>query len=267
MPTEVKQDVAPYRLAAAVTGTGPDLLLIHGGAGSRNHWLRNVDALSRHFRVFALDLPGFGLSPDVPGEHGAEAYIELLDESLAGLGLSGEPLNLVGFSFGGAVAAALAVKLGGRVAKLSLIGPAGFKRAPGHVLNIRNLRAKYKTAEEYKAAVRHNLGLMMLWSPDAMTDEAVALHHENVVHTRFDSRILSQRHSMPGELARLRCRTQILYGEHDCLALPSVVARIDACFEVMPTATIEIIPAAGHWAQFENAAATNRALLSFLLAS
>jgi 2-hydroxy-6-oxonona-2,4-dienedioate hydrolase len=254
----------PYRLAAEVTGQGPDLLLIHGGAGSRNHWLRNIDALSAYFRVHAVDLPGYGESPDLAGNFGAEAYIDLLHDALDGLALSSQRLNVVGFSFGSAVAAALAVKLDTRIDKLSLIGPAGFGLAPRRVLDLRNLRSLDSGSAEYKEAIRHNLSQMMLWSAAAIDDEAIGLHHENIMRTRFDSRKVSQRPTMLGDLARLRCPTQILYGEHDRLAVPSVAERVAMCRQAMPAARIEIIAAAGHWAQFENAPDTNRALLDFL---
>jgi pimeloyl-ACP methyl ester carboxylesterase len=38
----------------------PILLLFHGGSGSWIHWIRNVLPLSRHFAVYAADLPGLG---------------------------------------------------------------------------------------------------------------------------------------------------------------------------------------------------------------
>src|SRR5439155_25324434 len=50
-------------------GSGPPLVLLHGGYGSWSHWIRNVLPLSRHFRVIAPDLPGLGESatPPAPG--------------------------------------------------------------------------------------------------------------------------------------------------------------------------------------------------------
>jgi pimeloyl-ACP methyl ester carboxylesterase len=36
--------------------------LIHGLGGSIESWVNNIDALSKEFKVIALDLPGFGLS-------------------------------------------------------------------------------------------------------------------------------------------------------------------------------------------------------------
>src|ERR1700754_4216421 len=51
---------------AVEPGGGPPLLLVHGGHGAWQHWCANIDALSEHARVMAIDLPGFGDSYD-PG--------------------------------------------------------------------------------------------------------------------------------------------------------------------------------------------------------
>ena len=47
-------------------GGGPALVLLHGGAGSWQHWVRTVPAFSRTHRVLAPDLPGLGESADPP---------------------------------------------------------------------------------------------------------------------------------------------------------------------------------------------------------
>ena len=47
-------------------GSGPPLILLHGGYGSWSHWIRNVLPLSRQFRVLAPDLPGLGESATPP---------------------------------------------------------------------------------------------------------------------------------------------------------------------------------------------------------
>ncbi|MBT3362414.1 MAG: alpha/beta fold hydrolase [Chloroflexi bacterium] len=43
-------------------GSGPNLILIHGLSASCEEWSANIPALARYFTVYALDLPGFGLS-------------------------------------------------------------------------------------------------------------------------------------------------------------------------------------------------------------
>src|SRR5258705_3698900 len=49
-------------------GSGRPVVLIHGGAGSWLHWIRNVEALSQSRTVWVPDLPGFGDS-DLPADN------------------------------------------------------------------------------------------------------------------------------------------------------------------------------------------------------
>jgi pimeloyl-ACP methyl ester carboxylesterase len=49
-------------------GSGPVLVLLHGGSGSWRHWVRNIEYFARDRRVIAPDLPGLGESdmPELP---------------------------------------------------------------------------------------------------------------------------------------------------------------------------------------------------------
>lgn len=245
-------------------GRGPDLLLFHGGRGSRNHWVRNIDALAAHFRVFALDLPGYGASPDALDKSDPDAYIDFLYGALETLDLSGEPFHVVAFSFGATVAASIAPRLGKRLKTLSLIGPSGFGRGPGYPRELRSLKGAEGSPAAVKEIIAHNLGLTMLSSPRAVTDEAIGIHQANLARSRFNSHKVSIRASVVSDLARVQCPVQILWGKCDRLAHPSVAARVDACRNALPSVRIDLIPGAGHWAQFENAPQANRVLLEFL---
>src|SRR5678815_4714067 len=67
-------------MAARRSGSGPDLVLFHGGMGSWRHWIRNVEPLSRHFTVHALDHRSYGDSARVPRETTGAAYLDLVRE-------------------------------------------------------------------------------------------------------------------------------------------------------------------------------------------
>lgn len=65
-PEHVKQGIKAVVDGVEVfyveNGVGEPVVLIHGWASSSYSWRRNIPALAEHFRVIALDLPGFGLS-------------------------------------------------------------------------------------------------------------------------------------------------------------------------------------------------------------
>ena len=58
------------------------LVLVHslGPGASSYEWRKNIDALSTQFRVFALDLLGFGLSDHPSFDYDAEIYTDLLSD-------------------------------------------------------------------------------------------------------------------------------------------------------------------------------------------
>ena len=60
------------------------LLLVHGfGPGASSYeWRKNIDALAEHFRVYALDLLGYGLSDRPAIDYTAETYADLINDFL-----------------------------------------------------------------------------------------------------------------------------------------------------------------------------------------
>src|SRR5687768_18256635 len=54
--------VGPLTVHYEVAGKGPAVVLIHGLSGSGRWWEHNVPVLARHYRVYNVDLVGFGRS-------------------------------------------------------------------------------------------------------------------------------------------------------------------------------------------------------------
>ena len=83
-------------------GNGVPLLLIHGHAESLYIWRHNIDELSKHFNVFALDLKGFGRS-DKPEntDYSIQAMSNLIINFMNALKIG--PAVLVCHSFGGKI--------------------------------------------------------------------------------------------------------------------------------------------------------------------
>jgi pimeloyl-ACP methyl ester carboxylesterase len=109
-------------------GAGEPLLFLHaaGGAGS---WLEFHRLLARGFDMVAPDHPGFGRSDEFAEVEAIDDlvyhYLDVMDQ----LGL--ERPHVVGASFGGWVAAELAVAASHRIGSLVLLAPAGL-RLPEH---------------------------------------------------------------------------------------------------------------------------------------
>ena len=67
------------KIQYTVQGSGRPLLLIHGFGASIGHWRKNIPVLAEGgYRVFALDLLGFGNSSKPPLDYSLELWQELL---------------------------------------------------------------------------------------------------------------------------------------------------------------------------------------------
>ena len=84
-------------------GTGPVLVLLHGGHGSWLHWVRNIEVLAGRFTVWVPDMPGYGDSGAVPPPGDLAAVLRAMVASLDALIGSATPIRLAGFAFGGLV--------------------------------------------------------------------------------------------------------------------------------------------------------------------
>jgi pimeloyl-ACP methyl ester carboxylesterase len=104
-------------------GTGPTLILIHGLAGSSQHWQPVIAPLARHYHVIALDQIGFGRSDKPLIDYRAQTFMDFLDAFMRTRNLS--RATVVGNSLGGWVAALLAIEHPDRVARLVLVDSAG----------------------------------------------------------------------------------------------------------------------------------------------
>lgn len=100
-------------------GAGAPVLLIHGLGASHLDWIHQIPALARHYRVLALDLPGFGASPAQPVLKSLADYAIAVLAELDRRGV--ERLHgLAGHSMGGAIALEIALQAPQRVERLVL---------------------------------------------------------------------------------------------------------------------------------------------------
>ena len=111
------------------TGDEDPVVLIHGLGGQWQNWLENIPRLALDRRVVAMDLPGFGCTPEPAGGERITIprYAEYVNALCDQLGL-GE-VELVGNSMGGYIAAEVAIQFPVRVKRLVLVSAAGISSA------------------------------------------------------------------------------------------------------------------------------------------
>jgi pimeloyl-ACP methyl ester carboxylesterase len=105
-------------------GKGEPLVVVHGGSGGgAKEWLENMTELCQNFTIYAPDLPGFGLSQPIVGDHGVDEFVEFLDDFTTCVGL--KSFYLAGHSIGGGIVLRYAVKSRHKVKKLVIIDGMG----------------------------------------------------------------------------------------------------------------------------------------------
>lgn len=117
----------PVELFYSATGTGRNVMLLHGWTCDSHDWSWQLPALESRYRVVAVDLRGHGRSEVTPsGSYMPDNYVEDI-EALIETRFSGEPFILMGHSMGGQIAARLAKKRPELVeAVVSVDGSLGF---------------------------------------------------------------------------------------------------------------------------------------------
>jgi len=95
-------EVDGLRLAYRRTGTGPPLVLLHGGLSDGRDWTPQLASLCDSFDLVAWDAPGCGGSDDPPHGWTASDYGDALAGFVAALGL-GRP-HVLGLSWGAVLA-------------------------------------------------------------------------------------------------------------------------------------------------------------------
>lgn len=251
------------RMAVHRQGRGPDLVLFHGGMGSWKHWIRNVEPLATRFTVHALDHPSYGDSAAVARAMTGPAYLDLVHGLFVEMFPGEAPLRLAGFSFGGAIAANLARRLGPRVTHLCLISPGGFPARRFGDRPTRSYREAGDDEARFREICRHNLLVNMLSAAHSVTEQAVDIQAAGVRQARFDSRKVSAGGTLLGDLAQLSCRIRLLWGERDDSPFRPANLLIDEIRQVVGALDVHRIAAAGHWSAFENAPEVNRLMLEF----
>ncbi|HPP83197.1 MAG TPA: alpha/beta hydrolase [Rubrivivax sp.] len=242
---------------------GRPVLLLHGGAGSWTHWVRNIAALRRAGRsVWVPDLPGFGASALPPGCLDADQLPPWLGQGLQRL-LGERALDVVGFSFGGLVGGYLAQSQPARVASLMLVGAPALgaeRRAP---LPLRRWSSVPAGARR-DAIHRHNLRTLMLAHEDAADALAIAIHGANVERDRMRRRRLMLTDALRRMLPGIACPLAGIWGERDVLYLGREPIVAEALRLAPHFRRLSWVPGAGHWVVYEDAAAFDALLGAWL---
>lgn len=251
------------------------MVLVHGLGGFAESWRHNIPALARVATVFAVDLPGYGLSSKPPARYRLADFARALHGFVQALGLG--RVALIGHSLGGAVALTYALTHPARVERLGLIGalvPGAtyrlslpYRLAATHVLG--EVLALCACAPLYRAAIARcfhapaaaEVEFLVRESYAARTSpEAKAAYLATLRDLRRD--IVDHTPDYRRALGSLEAPVLLIHGKQDHVIVPAHCA--EAC-DALPRSRVRWIDACGHFPQIEHAAAVNGWLTEFLV--
>lgn len=245
-------------------GKGPAVLLIHGsgpGVTAWANWRLTMPALSSHFRVIAPDMVGFGETQRPEGHrYSMQTWLVHLLGLLDALDI--ERVHVVGNSFGGALALALAIHAPQRVGKLVLMGSAGVSFPITEGLD---------AVWGYEPSIDTMRALLDIFAFDRsrVTDELAKLRYEASIrpgyHEAFSQMFPAPRQRWVDALAsdeeairRVAHDTLIVHGRDDRVIPLETSLRLHA---LIGRSQLHVFGQCGHWTQIEHAARFNRLVI------
>ena len=238
-------------------GTGEPVLFLHaaGGAGT---WLPFHEMLAaRGFEVIAPDHPGFGKSDEFPEVEAIDDLVFHYLDVLDALGL--DRPHVVGASFGGWIAAELALYLPQRVASLTLLSAAGL-RLPEHPVTDLFLLPPARLP----ATLFHNPPPAAPVPPPGTPpdlDAVIAAYREATALARFSWVPFFSDPKLDRRLRRITAPTLVVAPSDDRV-IPIEHAQRYA--ERIPNATYTEVPDCGHAMYFERPAEFTARVAAFL---
>lgn len=257
-----------YHDQGQAQGRGEAILLIHGsgpGVTAWANWRGVIPTLAERARVIAPDMLGFGYTSCPPDLKLTPAvWVRSLIDLLDRLGV--ERVSVVGNSFGGAIALALAHAHPQRVRRLVLMGSAGlsFPITPG-----------LEKVWGYQPSVAAMRELMEVFAYDhrLLNDDLVRMRHEAStradVQARFARLFPAPRQTgvemlaLTEEAIRTIDKPTLLIHGRDDLVIPLAVSS--RMLQLLPHAEMHVFGECGHWVQIERAQAFTRLLIDFLI--
>lgn len=262
-----------WKLRYYEAGEGHPLILIHGSGPGATGWSNfsgNIEALAKHFHVYALDMPGWGDSQACTKEtlDHTGATIEFMDA----LGI--EKAALVGNSMGGIVTLSVAVEHPHRVSHVVTMGsgsspmPKLFSAGDGPTEGLKYLQQAYRTPtpEAMMALVNIMVFDKTFATPElckARSDAAMGRpdHLENFLGMLAKGGPINQWAPME-RLMQMQIPALLIHGRDDRV-VPYEHSLI-LCAHI-PNSRLVLMNRCGHWAMIEHAAEFNRLVTDFVL--
>lgn len=236
-----------------------DIIVLHGWGSSSKRWEAVKSFLeAKGHKVYIPDLPGFGENPPPARAWSVEDYAEWVKKWSEEEGLA--DFCLVGYSFGGGVAAVFAAKYPSKVLALVLIGAAIIRRktAKKYVYLVLSKIGKAFFSVPVLSSFRH-LAQRFLYKLIGVNDYVRATLTSQVMKETFQKTVATD---LQGYLSDIAAPTLLIWGDKD-KATP--VGDASLIRKQIAHSRLEIIEGAGHRLHMHCPEKVAAAIITFLL--
>ena len=237
-------------------GEGETVLLLHGWGANITLYQSIVDTLKQGRRVLALDMPGFGKTPEPERPWCVDDYVDFVSKFILSFNL--EKISVVVHSFGGRVFFKMNAKenLPFTIERAVLIDSAGIlpKKTVGQKVSLRC----YKIGRAFMSTK-----VMHFLYPDAVEDmrrKRGSSDYNSATPLMRDTLVKVVNEDLEPLIHLVKCPTLLIWGDLDTATPIEDARRME---ELIADAGLVVCEGAGHFSYAEQPVKANGALKAF----
>lgn len=272
-----QMQIGKHLINYATCGSGPPLVLIHGANIGWIQWYLNIPELSRHFTIYALDLPGAGGSSkiDFRSSDLVKNFVNVVDQFVTFNKL--ENAALLGHSLGGWIILKLELMKRPYIKKIILVDSLGFS---DYVPPQHRICAFYPAAKLLCMTVFNpTIDKMKKFTRDVMCRKAADISSEFLeclcsairqgknshplllINRLTNFRKMKKELLLGGELTKICSQTLIIMGDKDPI-IP--ISKVIHMLRIIPNSQLKIFQNVGHLPFLESKEEFNKGVIDFL---
>lgn len=252
---------------------GPVLLLIHAFGASVEIWQHNIEPLAKFYRIYAIDLVGFGRTDKREGTYTPILMVQFINDAMTALNL--EKVTLIGLSMGGGLSILYTLSFPHKVDKLVLIDSAGLGKEIIFSMRLMSLPFLGEFITKPSEKMAYLFFKPTVFNPSQLKGQFTDIYYElfslpgaqmaMLKVLRSGCTIFGLKKNVLNEtmmnLHRITSPTLIIWGKRD-----AIVPLNQAYYakEKIPDSKLHIVEQCGHMPNFEKPDEFNQVVLDFL---
>lgn len=232
-----KTIIKKLKTSFSKVGSGKPIVLIHGWGCDLSIFNQLQNELAKTNEVYAIDLPGFGLSETPPAVWGVAEYADFLKEFIESQNIN-DPI-LLGHSFGGKISMQYAYE--NKVSKLILTGSSGVKPRLSIIRKLKMFVLKF-----FKNLTQLFLGKRASKSViERYRKKIGSVDYRNADGTMREILVNSVGEDLTAVMPLIQAKTLIIWGKDDA---DTPLLSAHTINNLIPNTELQVIPNAGHFA-------------------